>query len=95
MEYAQNSFVSAATGMSPFMASFGYQPSLFEFLEDEVAVPLVQANLLLKHLAVGPRCSLRLVPTHVAAGQIGGALQPHHIIQVRKFGCPRKISPST
>lgn len=68
------------------MASFGYQPSLFEFKEDEVAVPLVQANLLQKHLAADPRCSLTLVPAHAETGQIGGELQPHHIIQVRKFG---------
>lgn len=65
-----------------------YQPSLFEFQEDEVAVPLV-------HLAVGPRRSLTLVLAHAKASQISGGLQPHHFIQVRKFGCPRKILPST
>lgn len=77
------------------MASFGYQPSLFEFREDELAVPLVQANLPQKHLAAGPHWFLTLDPAHAEAGQIGGGLQPHHIIQVRKFGCPRKILPST
>lgn len=81
--------------MSSFNASFVYQPSLCEFEEDEVAVPLVQANLQQKHLAAGPCCSLTLVPAHTEAGQIGGGLQPHHIIQVRKFGCPRKMLPST
>ena len=45
VEYAHNSLTSAATGMSPFMASLGYQPPLFPIQEEEVAVPSVQANL--------------------------------------------------
>ncbi|XP_034413688.1 trace amine-associated receptor 1-like [Cyclopterus lumpus] len=36
---------SSATGMSPFMASLGYQPPLFPDQEEEVAVPSVQAGL--------------------------------------------------
>ncbi|KAK9533156.1 hypothetical protein VZT92_008305 [Zoarces viviparus] len=45
VEYAHNSLTSTATGMSPFMASLGYQPPLFPAQEMEVAVPSVQANL--------------------------------------------------
>uniref|UniRef100_A0A674P365 Gypsy retrotransposon integrase-like protein 1 n=1 Tax=Takifugu rubripes TaxID=31033 RepID=A0A674P365_TAKRU len=45
VEYAHNSLVSASTGLSPFMASLGYQPPLFEGQEEEVAVPSVQANI--------------------------------------------------
>ena len=45
VEYAHNSLTSAATGMSPFMASLGYQPPLFSVQEEAVAVPSVQANI--------------------------------------------------
>ncbi|TWW62381.1 hypothetical protein D4764_04G0010280 [Takifugu flavidus] len=45
VEYAHNSLVSASTGLSPFMASLGYQPPFFEGQEEEVAVPSVQANI--------------------------------------------------
>uniref|UniRef100_A0A674MFK3 Gypsy retrotransposon integrase-like protein 1 n=1 Tax=Takifugu rubripes TaxID=31033 RepID=A0A674MFK3_TAKRU len=44
VEYAHNSLVSASTGLSPFMASLGYQPPLFKGQEEEVAVPSVQAR---------------------------------------------------
>ena len=37
--------VSAATGLSPFMCSLGYQPPLFPSQETEAAVPSVQAHL--------------------------------------------------
>ncbi|KAK7922179.1 hypothetical protein WMY93_009081 [Mugilogobius chulae] len=45
VEYAHNSLVSSATGMSPFMVSLGFQPPLFPAQEIEVAVPSVQAHL--------------------------------------------------
>lgn len=45
VEYFHNSLVCAATGMTPFMASLGFQPSLFPSQEVEVAVPSVQANI--------------------------------------------------
>ncbi|XP_050924947.1 uncharacterized protein LOC108874699 [Lates calcarifer] len=45
IEYAHNSLVSSATGMSPFMAANGFQPPLFPAQETEVAVPSVQAHL--------------------------------------------------
>ena len=45
IEYAHNSLSSAATGMSPFECSLGYQPPLFPAQEDEIAVPSVQAHL--------------------------------------------------
>lgn len=44
-EYVQNSLVFAATGVSPFMASLGYQPPLFEHQEEEIAVPALWGNL--------------------------------------------------
>ncbi|TWW57333.1 hypothetical protein D4764_07G0000520 [Takifugu flavidus] len=40
-----NSLVYSATGVSPLMATLVYQAPLFEFQEDEVAVPSVRANL--------------------------------------------------
>ena len=45
VEYAHNTLVNASTGLSPFMASLGYQPPLFPELEDEIAVPSVQTHL--------------------------------------------------
>lgn len=45
VEYAHNSLVSSATGMSPFMVSLGFQPPLFPDQEQDVAVPSVQAHL--------------------------------------------------
>ena len=45
IEYAHNSLSSAATGISPFEASVGYQPPLFPAQEEEVAVPSVQHHL--------------------------------------------------
>lgn len=45
VEYSYNSLVSSAHVMSPFTASLGYQPPLFNFQETEVAVPSVRANL--------------------------------------------------
>ena len=40
-----NTLVSAATGVSPFECSLGYQPPLFPHQESEVSVPSVQAHL--------------------------------------------------
>jgi len=45
VEYAHNSLTSAATGISAFEASLGYQPPLFPAQEEEIAVPSVQAHL--------------------------------------------------
>ena len=44
VEYAINSQTCAATGLSPFEASMGYQPPLFPQQEVEVAVPSVQQH---------------------------------------------------
>lgn len=45
VEYAHNSLVSSATGLSPFEASLGYQPPLFPEEEADLAVPSVQHHL--------------------------------------------------
>ena len=45
IEYSHNSLTSSATGMSPFMVAYGYQPPLFPSQEQEVAVPSVRAHL--------------------------------------------------
>lgn len=45
VEYAHNALVLASTELSPFIASLGYQPPLFEVHEDKVAVPLVHSNM--------------------------------------------------
>ena len=42
-EYAHNSLPVAATGLSPFQCSLGYQPPLFSSQESEASVPSVQA----------------------------------------------------
>ena len=42
-EYAHNSLPVAATGLSPFQCSLGYQPPLFSSRESEASVPSVQA----------------------------------------------------
>lgn len=45
VEYAHNSLTCAATGLSPFEASLGYQPPVFPLQEVETAVPSVQVHL--------------------------------------------------
>lgn len=45
VEYAHNSLILVSTELSPFMASLGYQPPLFEVQEDKVGVPSVEANM--------------------------------------------------
>uniref|UniRef100_A0AAX7UFC4 Integrase catalytic domain-containing protein n=1 Tax=Astatotilapia calliptera TaxID=8154 RepID=A0AAX7UFC4_ASTCA len=45
VEYAYNSSTSAATGVSPFEASLGYQPPLLSISEGELAVPSVQLHM--------------------------------------------------
>uniref|UniRef100_A0A3Q3F8X0 Integrase catalytic domain-containing protein n=1 Tax=Kryptolebias marmoratus TaxID=37003 RepID=A0A3Q3F8X0_KRYMA len=45
VEYAHNSHVSAATGLSPFEISLGYQPPLFPADEEEVGVTSVQHHI--------------------------------------------------
>ena len=45
VEYAHNTPVYASSGLSPFMASLGYQPTLFPELEEEISVPAVQAHM--------------------------------------------------
>uniref|UniRef100_A0A3B3E207 Gypsy retrotransposon integrase-like protein 1 n=1 Tax=Oryzias melastigma TaxID=30732 RepID=A0A3B3E207_ORYME len=45
VEYSHNSLVSSATGVSPFMASVGYQPPRFPSQERAAAVPSIQGHL--------------------------------------------------
>ena len=45
VEYSLNTMVSAATGLSPFQTSLGYQPPLFPDQEAEIAVPTVRAHI--------------------------------------------------
>ena len=45
VEYSLNTMVSAATGLSPFLCSLGYQPPLFPSQETEAVVPSVRAHL--------------------------------------------------
>ena len=44
VEYAHNSLISSATGLSPFMVTHGFQPPLFPSQEAETTVPSVQAQ---------------------------------------------------
>ena len=43
VEYAHNSLICSATGLSPFQCAYGYQPPLFPTQEKEVSCPSVQA----------------------------------------------------
>lgn len=45
IEYAHNASTSAATGVSPFAASLGYQPLLLSVSEGELTVPLVKHHM--------------------------------------------------
>ena len=45
IEYSHNSLTCAATGVSPFEGSLGYQPPLFPAEEADIAVPSVQHHL--------------------------------------------------
>ena len=45
IEYAHNSLTCSATGMSPFLCCYGYQPPLFPEQEAAVAVPSVKDHL--------------------------------------------------
>ena len=45
VEYSLNTMVSAATSLSPFLCSLGYQPPLFPSQETEAVVPSVRAHL--------------------------------------------------
>uniref|UniRef100_A0A3Q3A7Q2 Gypsy retrotransposon integrase-like protein 1 n=1 Tax=Kryptolebias marmoratus TaxID=37003 RepID=A0A3Q3A7Q2_KRYMA len=45
IEYAHNTHISSATGLSQFEASVGYNPPLFPSFEPELTVPSVQAHL--------------------------------------------------
>ena len=49
IEYAHNSLVCSATGMSPFMTSNGFQPPLFPSQEADSAVPSMQGHLRRAH----------------------------------------------
>ncbi|XP_067456282.1 uncharacterized protein [Thunnus thynnus] len=42
-QYAHNSLICSATGLSPFQCAYGYQPPLFPTQEKEVSCPSVQA----------------------------------------------------
>lgn len=43
VEYAHNTLISSATGLSPFQCAYGYQPPLFPALEKDASCPSVQA----------------------------------------------------
>ncbi len=44
VEYAHNSLISSATGMSPFMVNSGFKPPLFPTQESDAAVPSLRAQ---------------------------------------------------
>lgn len=68
---AYNSLFAAASGVSPFMASLSHQPPLFNYEEEEAAVPSVLPTFVVQeNLVTGmPRPSLLLSP-----GAMGGEL---------------------
>lgn len=56
-----------APGISPFMAAQGYQPPLFDYQEEEVAIPSVQANF----------CRCKSIWWQVNASLLHSSLQSH------------------
>ncbi|XP_036072448.1 uncharacterized protein LOC118600012 [Oryzias melastigma] len=94
IEYAHNTHLSSATGVSPFEASLGYLPPLFPSQEADLAVPSV-----LHHLR---RCrhfwrqtKPCFVPRNTTARlqTVTGFLLPP-TSQVRKYDSPPVTSPS-
>ncbi|XP_077359632.1 uncharacterized protein LOC144005381 [Festucalex cinctus] len=49
IEYATNTLPSSATGRSPFMAAYGYQPPLFPSQEGPIELPTIQHHLRRAH----------------------------------------------
>lgn len=49
VDYAHNSYVSAATGLSQFEASLGYQPPLLSTEENNIAVTSVHHHIRLEN----------------------------------------------
>lgn len=63
VEYAHSTLVSA-TGRSPFMAAYGYQPPLFPSQEGQVDIPSIQDHLKrTHHVRREPRAALSRTAT--------------------------------
>ena len=84
IEYAHNSQTSAATGLSSFERSLGYQPPLFPELEGDLEVPSVQ-----HHLQRAQRTSVTVnnaLQTKITTRRTVIDHQPHNTFLVRWFG---------
>lgn len=57
VEYAHNTLISSAMGMSPFVVTSGYQPPLFPGQESDAGVPSVQAQFQRVHRAWKEACT--------------------------------------
>lgn len=78
IEYAHNTLISSATGLSPFEVSLGYQPPLFPEEEADLTVPSVQHHLQHCHRAwARTRKALLKATNHQChyANQLTGILQ--------------------
>lgn len=94
IEYAHNTLVSLASGLSPFEASLGYQPPLLPSEHADLAVPQYRRTYVVVGASGDTHVLLWGAPPSVTAGWLTGtAVQPHHIPQVRKYGCLRRMFP--
>ncbi|KAK7933592.1 hypothetical protein WMY93_004488 [Mugilogobius chulae] len=94
IEYSHNTLVSSATGMSPFMASNGYQPPLFPTQERAVAVPSIQVHLR-RLVGFGTRSEQHYVVLLSAtrSWQTAIEFQPLITSQDSGSGCPHETFP--
>lgn len=78
IEYAHNSLVLAASGVSPFIPSLGYQPPLFDHQGEEVIVLSVQVNL----------CRCKRVWRHLRAALLRSSSQVQRQANRRRAPAP-------